>query len=261
MSGRARFWAAPRPARTEGGVGQGRGACGRGKGARPLGSARRPGGDSGSGPSSSAAAASASRCPWCPAWPARHAPCRPHPTPVCPPATFSPAGGPGPVGPYLLEGGQRAAERPGRAAGPGQHHGGGAEGGRTPDIGPGSNRKRGGPRHPLLGERGGWLSGPNHWRAERGGLLRLRPGLPKAPETVRRQIAPAPGSHPPRISPRRVRINWAPISLGTPPTQGTAPFLPCIPGGQKAEGSVGFFGLGPWLTCLCDLTLCVDLGR
>lgn len=90
--------------------------------------------------------------PLVPARPARRAP--------APQAAPLPAGGfltrrcPGPAGPYLLEGRERTAERPGHAAGPGQHRGGGggAEGGRTPDIRPGSDRKRGGPRYPPRGE-------------------------------------------------------------------------------------------------------------
>lgn len=87
-----------------------------------------------------ASAASASRCPWCPAWPARSVPAL---QPARPPtAGFGTHRSPGPARQYLLEGRKRAAERPGHAAGPGQHRGGsGMEGGRTPDIGPGNNRK------------------------------------------------------------------------------------------------------------------------
>lgn len=80
----------------------------------------------------------------------------------CPQAPRLPPGGfltrpdQGPAEPYLLKGGERAAECPGHATRPGQHRGsggdGGAEGGRTPDIGPGNNRKWGGPRHPPRGE-------------------------------------------------------------------------------------------------------------
>lgn len=77
----------------------------------------------------------------------------------CPQAARLPAGrfltlrDPGPPGPYLMESEERTAERPGHAAGPGQHCDGGgsgsaAEGGRTPDVGPGNNRKRGGIPHP-----------------------------------------------------------------------------------------------------------------
>lgn len=67
------------------------------------------------------------------------------------------------------------------------------------------------------------------------GLLRLRPGLPKAPETVWLQIAPAPGSHPPRISPRRVRINSASISLGTPSHPGHRAIPPPHSRGAKSR--------------------------
>lgn len=83
------------------------------------------------------------------AWPGWPHPC------CCPVPAGRPASGagrPGSAEPYLLQSGKRAAEGPGHAAGPGQHRGGGggggrAEGGRTPDIGPGRHRK-------WLGERG-----------------------------------------------------------------------------------------------------------
>lgn len=87
-----------------------------------------------------ASAASASRCPWCPAWPAPSAPAL---QPARPPAAWLGSHrSPGPARQYLLESRKRTAERPGHAARPGQHRGGGGmEGGRPPDIGPGSSRK------------------------------------------------------------------------------------------------------------------------
>lgn len=87
-----------------------------------------------------ASAASASRCPWCPVWPAPSAPAL---QPARPPAAWLGSHrSPGPARQYLLESRKRAAERPGHAARPGQHRGGGGmEGGRPPDIGPGSSRK------------------------------------------------------------------------------------------------------------------------
>lgn len=194
--------------------------------------------------------------------------------PLCPPAGFSSAG-PGPAGPYLLEGRERAAERPRHAAGPGQHRGGGgAEGGRTPDIGPGNNRKRGGPRHPPRGEGcserttggGGERTDrrrepvpPQHSDLRRGahgggGALGARcaacrpgRGLPGVPTTVQRPgrpwgLTPAPFR---RAGPEI----GAGLFLGP---RDTAPSHLRTTGKEREAGTG--FELGPWQTCLPDLT-------
>lgn len=155
--------AAPRPRRSGWGTaGNSRHRLPR-EGKGPLGSAgtaRRPGGHRGP-----ARPARGLRVP-VPLVPGRAARCTPALHAACPPAgPLLTRRSPSAVRPYLLEGGERAAERPGHATRPGQHRGGGGgEGGRTPDMGPtatGSEAGRG-----IRRARG--VLGANHWCGEAG---------------------------------------------------------------------------------------------